>query len=99
MEKQLYSSASVVSPLEVAYYTEYKLLKEVADKIDYEIKEPIEIEWRTIETSIDGLRMTSNKFVKFASFGTTGSAERTTLATIKNATTGAIAKLKRCINA
>ena len=42
--------------------------------------------------------MTSNKFVKFASFGTTGSAERTTLATIKNATTGAIAKLKRFIN-
>ena len=81
------------------FYQAFKELKAAADSLDYEWKEPIDLDWRTIEASIDGLRMTSNKFVKFASMGSSGFAEKNTLVTIKNATTSAISKFKRLLNA
>ena len=78
-----------------AFYQAYKRAKEIADMLDYETKEPINMEWQTIEQSIDNLRMTSNKFMKFATFGGTCAGEKSLLTTIKNATSGAVSKLKR----
>ena len=82
-----------------AFYQAYKSTKEVVDTLDYESKECFNPEWQSIETIMPGLRMSSNKFTKFASFGAAAMGESSTLATVKNSTSGSVSKIKRFLAA
>ena len=64
-----------------AYEEANKLVKDAPMEIKYEIAQ----DWNTVDIATDGLRRTSNGFVRFASFGMAASGQNAMVGTIRTA--------------